>query len=75
MDREFNCFIVAQIEGKPKKTYACTIVQANDNKLFELPEDAIIIKMMSSFGSKPIIYYLTEVDPIMPGRQKDEPSA
>ena len=71
-DKQFNKFIVAQIEDKPKKTYAYTMVRANDKNLFELPEDAIIIKMEWKIGVKLIIFYLTEVDPNMPEELPEE---
>ena len=69
----FQNFIVAQIEGKPKKTYVCTVAIASDKDLFELPEDAKVIKMDAPFGRhKPILFYLTEVDPNMPDERKGE---
>ena len=71
-DKQFNKFIVAQIEDKPKKTYAYTTVHADNNFLFELPEDAIFIKLEKKMGVTPIIFYLTEVDPNMPEELPEE---
>lgn len=69
-DRQFMDFILAQIDGKPKRTYAYTMAEPDENYIFELPDDAIIIKMEGRSGGKPIIFYLTEVDPSMPKEEE-----